>query len=146
MEHTDGLHSAMSELKKHKKWLMMKTHHIICSEYLQLKVIYHNHSTKGCQSNLFLFEASHCLCRERYYFIKKCYDNAYTIKHITNPENTVSFYNLENHKLKCILQNKHDHCSCYVANSQLMQCKHMINFKKKSIYLLLENAGTKEIK
>ena len=130
MEHTDGLHGAMSELMKLQKCLMMKNHHIICSEYLQLKVIHHNHSTKGCQSNLFLFEASHCLCLEGYYFIKKCHDNANTIKHTTNLDSTVSFFNLENHKLKYILQNKHDHCSCYVANSQLMQCKHMISVKK----------------
>ena len=47
MEHTDGLHGAMSELMKRQKCLMMKHHHIICSEYSQLKVIHHNHSPKG---------------------------------------------------------------------------------------------------
>ena len=52
------------------------------------------------------------------------------IKHTTNSDSTVSFFNLENQKLKYILQNKHDHYSCYVANSQLMQYKHMISFKK----------------
>ena len=78
MEHTDGLHGAMSELMKRQKGLMMKNHHIICSEYLQLKVVHHNHSPNGSQSNLFLFEASYCLCMEGYYFINKCYDNANT--------------------------------------------------------------------
>ena len=34
MEHTDGLHGAISELMKRQKCLMMKNHHIICSEYL----------------------------------------------------------------------------------------------------------------
>ena len=99
-------------------------------------MIHHNHSTKGCQSNLFLFEVSHCLCLEGCYFIKKCYDNANTIKHTTNPDSIVWFFNLENQKLKYILQNKHDHCSCYVANSQLMQCKHMISFKKVDLSLI----------
>ena len=95
MEHIDGLHGAMSELMKRQKCVMMKNHHIICSEYLQLKVIHQNHSPKGCQSNLFLFEVSHYLCLEGYYLIKKCYDNANTIKHTTNPDSTVSFFNLE---------------------------------------------------
>ena len=48
MEHTDDLHCAMSELMKRQKFLMMKNHHIIFSAYLQLKVIHHNHSPKGC--------------------------------------------------------------------------------------------------
>ena len=99
---------------------MMKNHHMICSEYLQLKVIHQNHSPKGCQTNSFLFEASHYLCLEGYYFIKKCYDNANTRKQTTNLDSIVSFFNLENQNLKYILQNKHVHCSCYVANSQLM--------------------------
>ena len=47
MEHRDGLHSTMSELMKRQKCLMMKCHHIIFSEYLQLKVIHQNHSAKG---------------------------------------------------------------------------------------------------
>ena len=101
-------------------------------------MIHQNHSAKGLQSNLFLFEASHYLCLEGYYLIKKCYDNANTIKHTTNPDSTVSFFNLENQKLKYILQNKHDHCSCYVANSQLMQCKHMISYKEKFYSSLIE--------
>ena len=67
----------MAELMKCQKCLMMKNYHIICSDYLQLKVIHQNHSPKGCQSN-FLFEASHYLCLEGYYLMKKCYDNANT--------------------------------------------------------------------
>ena len=93
-------------------------------------MIHQNHSAKGLQSNLFLFEASSYLCLEGYYLINKCYDNTNTTKHTTNLDSTVSFFNLENHKLKYILQNKHDHCSCYVTNSQLMQCNHMISFKE----------------
>ena len=115
---------------KRQKCLMMKNHHFICSEYLQLKVIRQNHSPKSCQINSFLFEASHYLYLEGYYFIKKCYNNANSIKHTTNPDSKISCFNLKNQKSKYILQNKHDHCSCYVVNSQLMQCKHMINLKK----------------
>ena len=98
----------------------MENHHIICSEYLQLKVIHQNHSAKGLQSNLFLFEASNYLCLEGYSLIKKCYDNTNAIKYTTNPDSTVSFFNLEHQQLKYILQNEYDHCSCYIANSQLM--------------------------
>ena len=32
------------------KMLNDENHHTICSEYLQLKVIHHNHSAKGLQS------------------------------------------------------------------------------------------------
>ena len=130
MEHTDDLDGTISELMKRQKCLMMKNHHFICSEYLQLKVIRQNHSPKGYQSNSFLFEAFYYSCLEAYNFMKKYYDNANIIKHTTNPDSTVSFFNLENQKLKYILQNKHDHCSWYVANSQLMQCKHMISYKE----------------
>ena len=70
MEHTDGLHGVISELMKRQKCVMINNYHIICSEYLQLKVIHQNHSPKGCQSNLFLFEASHYLSLEGSYFIK----------------------------------------------------------------------------
>ena len=52
MEHTDGLHGVISELMKRQKYLMMKTHHIICYEYLQLKMIRQNQSAKDLQSNL----------------------------------------------------------------------------------------------
>ena len=31
--------------------------------------------------------------------------------------------------MKYIIHNKHGHCSCYVANSQSLQCKHMISYK-----------------
>ena len=120
MEHTDGLHGAMSELMKRQKCLMMKNHHISCSKYLQLKVIHHNHSSKGCQFNLFCIWSISLFMSGRILFHKECYDNTNTIKHTTNPDSIVSFFNLENQKLKYILQNKHDYCSCYVANYQLM--------------------------
>ena len=68
---------------------MIKNHHIICSEYLQLKVIHQNHAAKCLQSNLCLFEASNYLCLDGYYLINKCYDNANTIKHTTNPDSTM---------------------------------------------------------
>ena len=32
--------------------------------------------------------------------------------------------------MKYIIHNKHGHCSCYVANSQSLQCKHMISYKE----------------
>ena len=58
IEHTDDLHGAMAELMKCQKCLMMKNYHIICSVYLQLKVIHQNHSPKGYQSNFFVWSIS----------------------------------------------------------------------------------------
>ena len=58
-------------------------------------MIHQNHSAKGLQSNLFLFEASKYVYLEGDYLIKKCYDNANTIKYTTNPDSPVSFFNLE---------------------------------------------------
>ena len=79
MEHIDGLHGAMSELMKRQNCLMMKNHHIICSEYLQLKVIHQNYSPKGCQSIFLLSQSFHYLCLEGDYLVKKYHDNPNTI-------------------------------------------------------------------
>ena len=46
----------------------------------------------------------------------------------TNQDKTIKFFNLEHQKLKYIIRNENDNCSCYVAKVQKMQCKHMIRF------------------
>ena len=48
-----------------------------------------------------------------------------------NSDGTISFFNLENNELPYKLKSKNDNCSCYIAVSQMMQCKHMISFKNE---------------
>ena len=52
------------------------------------------------------------------------------INHASNPDNTISFFNLEDQKLKYKLRNKHDNCSCYVDMAQMMQCKDTISLNQ----------------
>ena len=74
--------------------------------------------------------ASNYLSLEGYNIIKKCYANSTSINHASNPDNTISYFNLEHRKLQYKLRNKHDNCSCYIAMAQIMQCKHMISFNQ----------------
>lgn len=69
----------MYELMKRRKILMMKNRAIICSEYLQLQVIYQSYSSNDRQINQFLFSTFNSLCLEGNNLIGKCYDNANTI-------------------------------------------------------------------
>ena len=59
---------------------------------------------------------------------KKCYENSRMITHEINSDKTLSSFNLEKKRLKYILKDVNDVFSCYVANTNMMKYKHMINF------------------
>ena len=56
MEHTEGVHGAMSESIKRQKALIFKKKNVICNEFLQLKVIHQMYSLQVCQSNTFCLQ------------------------------------------------------------------------------------------
>ena len=131
LEYTDGMHGAMYELMMRQKKLMLTNHELICHEYLQMNIIKQSHSLQGTHSNTFLFQASYFLCVKGFNIIKKSYINSQNVIYKNNSDGTISFYNLENNELPYKLKSKNDNCSCYIAVSQMMQCKHMISFNNK---------------
>ena len=110
---------------------MHTNHELICHEYLQMNIINQSHSPQGTHSNTFLFQASYFLCVKGFNIIKKSYINSQKISYVMNSDGTISFFNLENDELPYKLKSKNDNCSCYIAVSQMMQCKHMISFNNK---------------